>query len=427
MSFSNQSQKITCFTITSVNGAQRVIGRSGQNISQMRRDIGKGLYVRVEPTKTRRVTPDQLDADGYVKMTCANSNGDEFTVNIFVGKVPPTDEDGNILVQVKPVMVSAWTKAAVEHAIKKIDAITNQREVDLMATVSICPPDLIKHVIGARGSGLRRLERDIGDGCYIACSDGVFVIKANHKKSALRGKIVVEKKIKELIQSFQTQKKSVGASEIASKPGSTSFSIFAEDTDDEDEDVREDIDLCVGDMPKKTLSKSVIRRNRRKAAAAEKLAAKSIAEDPAVMFVSPPLKRETTGALKPSTSGWASDSTTSVDTVETTSDSTVSSPSLNGVWGSQTVTISESLEDSASRGEGFGSMPVVSLKKSSFSKPKVSLTPFTFDIMGDFATSSPESLILKREDPIAGSDTVDFLDMVDKFAVNTWDEDSEEE
>jgi len=403
-----------------------VIGRNGQNISQMRRDIGKGLYVRVEPTKTRRVTPDQLDVDGYVTMTCANYNGDKRTVNIFVGKAAPKDEDGNILVQVKPVMVSAWTKVAVEHAIKKINAITNQREVDLMTTVSICPPNLIKHVIGARGSGLRRLERDIGDGCYISCSDGVFVIKANHKKSALRGKIVVEKKIKELIQSFQTQKKSVGASEIASKHGSTSFSIFAEDTDDEDEDVHGDIDLCVSDMPKKTLSKSVKRRNRRKAAAAEKLAAKSIAEDPAVMFVSPPLTRS--GALKPATSGWASDSSTSVDTVETTSDSTASSPSLNGVWGSQTVTISESLEDSASRGEAFESMPVVSPKKSSFPQPKVSLTPFTFDIMGDFATSSPESLILKREDPITETRCGDSFDMMaEKFSVNTWDEDSEEE
>ena len=414
MSFTKQNKKTTTHTITSESGARRIIGRGGANIKEMRRNFGNGLYIRVEATKTRRVSPDQLNADGYVTMTCKNLNGDSRTVSIFVGTSPPLDSDGNVLVMVKPVMVSAWGKTAVAHAIKKIDAITNQREVDLMTTVPICPPDLIKHVIGARGSGLRRLERDIGDGCYISCSDGVFIIKANHKKSALRGKIVVEKKIKDLVQSFQTQKKPTIVDEPSSL-SSNSFAIFGGDESDGESDDDQEATLVASEKTKKALSKSVLRRIRRKTAKAnaeaEKLAAAGIASDPAVMFVSPQLKRETTGSVEVAAGGWASDSSSVEATVDTTSDSAESSPPLSGVWGTQTVTISESLEDAATRGDTFTPPPAPALKKRSRPMAKVEPKEITFEIMADAERASVKK----------------FSEMAEKFSVGTWDSDSDDE
>ena len=435
MSFSKQNQKTTTFTITSESGARRIIGRGGANIKAMRHAIGNGLYVRVEGTKTRRVSPDQLNADGYVTMTCKNSNGDSRTVSIFVGTSPPRDSDGNVLVMVKPVMVSAWGKTAVAHAIKQIDATTNQLEADLTTKVLNCPSDLIKHVIGTRGSGLRRLEREIGDGCYIACSEGVFVVKANHKKSALRGKIVVEKKIKNLVQSFQAQKKPTVADDTSFRPGSTNFSIFAEDSDDESDDDQE-ATLVASVKPKKVLSKSVVRRIRRKTAKAnaeaEKLAAAGIASDPAVMFVSSPLKRETTGSVEVAAGGWASDSSTVEDTVDTTSDSAESSPPLSGVWGTQTVTISESLEDAATRGDTFTPPPAPALKKRSRPMAKVEPKEITFEIMSEAAVTSPKKLVLERDqsESVMRDDkilTQKFSDMAEKFSVGTWGTDSDDE
>jgi hypothetical protein len=315
MSSSKQSssthQKHTTYTITSETAARRVIGRGGSNVKQMRQDLGSGLYVCVQDEKCRRVTADQLTADGYVTMTCKNFNGDHRTVNIFVGTSPPLDTDGNILVTVKPVMVSAWDKNVVDQALAKIDAITNRRESDLTATVSTCPEGHIKHVIGVRGSGLRRIENFVKGGCYISYTKGVFVIKANTKSSTLRGKIAVEKKITELVERFRDQKKKLV---VVSTIGSTSgnpFDVFAAgDTDSEDDD--------------------------------ELIAHRGVLADEAVVSV---------------VSTTDSDIGDTVDETETSS----SPVSLTGVWGSQATTISAALEDAACRGDTFSAFKPQSL------------------------------------------------------------------
>ena len=426
MSFSNQTQnqKTTMYTITSETAARRVIGRGGSNIKTMRQALGNGLYIRVEATKTRRVAADQLSDDGYVKMKCANSNGVTRTVNIFVGTSPPRDDDGNILVMVKPVMVSAWTKAVVDRAIGQIDAITNRRESDLTTKVSSCPGNLIKHVIGARGSGLRRIEHEVGDGCYISCTDGVFVIKANSKKSSLRGKIVVEKKIKELVERFRFQKKD----DVVAEPsalGANPFDIFGDDeSDDESNTVVQDPTQSARDgATQKKLSKSVARRLRRKATAkakSEKLATEGIVADDTVLFVSAEgdgsyddiVERTAHSDAWMRPSGKASSDSSDVeDTTDTTSESTDDMAPLSGVWGDQKVTISEALEDAVSRGDAFMSVPVPEPKKRYRKAAVVGPKKAIFEIM----TNSDAATALDKT----------FDDMAQKFAVGAWDSDSE--
>lgn len=391
---------MTSYTITSENGARRVIGARGSNVATMRRDIGSGLYVRVEPTKTHRVSASKL-SDGYVTMTCANSNGENRTVSIFVGDSPERNEDGDIIVSVKPVMVQAWTKFAIERALKQIDAITNRRESDLTTKVSICPDNLIKHVIGARGSGLRRLEREIGDGCYISCVDGVFVIKANKKKSTLRAKLLVEKKVKDLIHRFREQKfgtASAEVSDVCAKRGlgANPFSFYAEESDESDDEA------VVVVATEKPLSKSAKRRNRQKAAkaakaATEKMAADGVANDEAIAFVS-------------ERGDWSSVSTSAEDTVDATSESSASPlHSLSGVWGAQDVSISESLEDARIRGD-------------TFSKSPNNFLPSLFQ-------HTPEPKKSDRDTPTRVSDAMDkkFREMTEKFTITAWDSDSDDE
>jgi len=409
MSFSTKNQKMTMFTITSENGARRVIGRGGGNIKDMRQKFGGGLYIRVEDTKTRRVAADQLSDDGYVKMKCENSNGVTRMVSIFVGTSPPRDDDGNVLVMVKPVMVSAWTKAVVDRAIGQIDAITNRRESDLTTKVSSCPGNLIKHVIGGGGSGLRRIEREVGDGCYISCSDGAFVVKANSKKSALRGKIIVEKKITELVQRFRFQKKAV----VVEAPitfGANSFCILGAESDDEDLPAPPtQVSPAHPVVEHKDMSRSTKRRLRRKATAAkldDDKAVQGVLDDPAVMF-----SRSQTMAQASSTGIiWTSDSSTVEDTVETTSsDSSDDVSPLSGAWGAQTVTLGEALEDAVSRGDTFAPFVSTLPKKSARVPQEVESQQCDFDIM----TADDRAMSKK------------FSDMVDNFAVGTWGSDSD--
>ena len=417
MSFSTQTQKTTTYTITSESAARRVIGRGGSNIKKMRDALGNGLYVRVEATKTRRCSSSKLTSDGYVPMTCVNSSGDNRTVNIFVGASPPRDSDGNILVMVKPVIVSAWGKTTVDSALKQIDAITNRPESDLTATVANCAENLIKHVIGARGSGLRRLERFVGDGCYISCSDGVFVVKANTKSATLRGKIVVEKKIHELSERFRLQKKKPLEAIETGVLGSNAFDIFADDSDESDDEAGDEV-VESETHATKELSKSVKRRLRRKEAkkaAKEAEAEVAILADPSVVSII----------------SNTSDSSSVEDTVEMTSDSSPESPPLSGVWGDQDVTISESLEDAVTRGDTFETFfERVPLKKSSRG-PSLSVPKeLSFEIMDDVATKSSEKLVLERSlkgvEPVAGL-TKKFSDMTKEFAVGTWASDSDDE
>jgi len=378
---------MTSYTITSENGARRVIGARGSNVAAMRRDIGSGLYVRVEPTKARRVSSLKL-SDGYVTMTCANANGDDRTVSIFVGTSPPRDDDGNIIVSVKPVMVSAWTKAALNRALKQIDAITNRRESDLTGNVPCCPANLIKHVIGAGGSGLRRLERETGDGCYIACKDGVFIIKANKKSSTLRGKLLVEKKVSELIQRFREQKFGTERAVVSGEPakhylGANPFALYAEDSDKSDDD-----SVSAPVVHNKQFSKSVLRRNRRRvskiAAETEKMAEEGVAGDESIIRVV-------------EHGDWSSASTSAEDTVDATSESSASPlHSLGGVWGAQDVSISETLEDARARGDAF---------------------------------ASPEPKKSKRHERGLQDEDLKkkFTDMAAKFSITGWDTDSDDE
>ena len=376
-------------------------------MAEMRRDIGNGLYVRVEPTKTRRVAYEKL-VDGYVSMTCANYNGDDRTVEIFVGDSPPQDEDGNILVCVKPVMVSAWTKSAIDCALKRIDAITNRRESDLTAKVSSCPGNLIKHIIGVRGSGFRRIEREIGDGCYISCVDGVFVIKANKKKTTLRAKLLVEKKVKEIIQRFREQQFGTASAKVSDKPakrglGANPFSVYAENSDESDDD-----GVAVVSV-EKSLSRSTKRRNRQKAAKAalaalaaktsaesEKMAAYGVASDEAIAFVS-------------ERGDWSSVSTSAEDTVDSTSESTTTPlHPLSGVWGSQKVNISESLEDARIRGATFSPAPI------NWLNPALQHVPEPRKSDRDVRIN--EDALNKK-----------FSDMSEKFAITGWASDSDDE
>ena len=133
-------------------------------------------------------------------------------------------------------MISCWDKETAYKVRKEIDAITKRRDIDLTKKVTNCPKYLIKHVIGVRGSGLRRIERMIGGGCYIACSEGVFIVKGNTPKICLQGKIKIEQKIKELQSRIQNKPESKSESEPGLK---NIFSLLEEDSDEEDDEQEE--------------------------------------------------------------------------------------------------------------------------------------------------------------------------------------------
>lgn len=403
MSFTKQTQKTTMYTITSLPAARRIIGAKGDNIKEMRRVLGNGLYVRVEATKTRAVSAKKLTDDGYVSMTCQNSNGVANTVRIFVGTSPPTNDAGDILVMVKPVMVSAWGAACVTEALRQIDAITNRRECDLTAKVTSCPGNLIKHVIGARGSGLRRAERSVGGGCYISCEDGIFIVKANSRGAALRGKIAVEKKISELVQRFRDQNKKPVASAKTTPLAANPFDILAADVDSEDEVV---IEVVVDDTVQKQLSKSTLRRQRRALTAEQ-----GVLDDPAVMFS----RTQTVNEAACAGIGWTSDSSTVEDTANSTaSDSAEASP-LSGAWGAQTVTLGESLEDAVTRGDTFA--PFVSAPAKKSARAPRDTKKIGFEILGGAAVVDETVSLTKK-----------FSDMTNLFSIGTWaDGDSDDE
>ena len=133
--------------------------------------------------------------------------------------------------------ISAWTEQAVRKAAKmiKMDEAhlkdPTLRPSKPFDTFTI-DPEIVPHIVGRGGEGLRAIMTRVGDGCFIVHRDGNFHISANSKSDIAHAKRLIfnQKKLLNLPLKQDTQP-------LSSSHGRYDALAFSSDDEDDHDDV----------------------------------------------------------------------------------------------------------------------------------------------------------------------------------------------
>lgn len=100
--------------------------------------------------------------------------------------------------------IEAYTEDAVRAAAKMLKedekALKNPGTISKPSTTFDVDPDVVPHIVGRNGIGIRQIMNKVGDGCWIVHRDGAFHISANSTDQVQHARALLNKNVKAFFQ-----------------------------------------------------------------------------------------------------------------------------------------------------------------------------------------------------------------------------------